>query len=97
MNDLNKPSKPFQEKNWNLFFTRAQIICKVMQERVCGTPSSNIVELNERITNLLLKQKSDVREDTMIKNGGRRGYHPMPITFSCVFISFLFRVGFTRE
>ena len=32
-----------------------------------------------------------------IKNGGRRGYHPMPITFSRVFLSFLFRVGFTRE
>ena len=60
------------------------------KKKLCGTPSSSIVGLDERITmyefafkiKIGLKRKKKERS----KKGGRRGYHHTPITFSRVFV-----------
>ena len=62
-------------------------------KKTVWTPSSNFVELNERITNLPRRKKKDTSDQTR----GRKGYHPTSIIVSRVFVSFLFHFGFTRE
>ena len=59
------------------------------------TPSSNTVELEERITNLLLK--SDLREKRYegFKNEGVGGITLRPLHFSIFFVSLQIHVGVT--
>ena len=65
------------------------------QEKQYETPSSNTVELVERITKN--KNLTSGKKVTGIEKGGRRGWTPTKIEFNKKFGIFLFRVRFTWE